>query len=73
VADSNKKSPWKQIGDYASLGVMLPASTVTGYFIGLLLDRAFGTHFLYVVFLILGSVAGFVELFRIVSRNSGPS
>ena len=73
MADSNKKSPWKQIGDYASLGVMLPASTVTGYFIGLLLDRAFGTHFLYVVFLILGSVAGFVELFRIVSRNSGPS
>ena len=73
VAVPNKKSAWKQVGDYASLGVMLPASTVTGYFIGLLLDRAFGTNFLYIVFLILGSVAGFVEMFRIVTRNSGPS
>ena len=69
----NKKPNWQQIGDYASLGVMLPAATVTGYFIGLLLDRAFGTNFLYIVFLILGSVAGFVEMFRIVTRNSGPS
>ena len=68
-----KKPGWQQIGDYASLGVMLPAATVTGYFIGLLLDRAFGTNFLYIVFLILGSVAGFVQMFRIVTKNSGPS
>lgn len=67
---SKKRSTWAQIGDYASLGVMLPATTVTGYFIGVLLDHWFGTHFLYLVFLIVGIVAGFVELYRIVSRNS---
>ena len=67
----NKKSGWKQVSDYASLGVMLPASTVTGYFIGLALDRWLGTTYLYIVFLVLGSVAGFVELFRTVTKNSG--
>ena len=71
MAPAKKKSVWAQIGDYASLGVLLPASTVTGYFIGVLLDHWFGTHFLYLVFLIVGIVAGFVEMVRIVSRNSG--
>ena len=70
MAVPGKKSSWKQIGDYASLGVMLPAATVTGYFIGLLLDRLFGTSFLYLVFLLIGIIAGFVELIRVVSRNS---
>jgi F0F1-type ATP synthase assembly protein I len=66
-----KKSVWAQIGQYASLGVALPAATVTGYFIGVLLDYWLGTHFLYIVFLLLGIVAGFVEMYRVVSRNSG--
>lgn len=70
MAPSKKKSVWAQIGDYASLGVLMPASTVTGYFLGVLLDHLFGTHFLYIVFLIVGIVAGFVEMVRIVSRNS---
>jgi len=66
-----KKSAWGQIGQYASLGVALPAATVTGYFIGVLLDHWLGTDFLYIVFLLLGIVAGFVEMYRVVSRNSG--
>jgi F0F1-type ATP synthase assembly protein I len=73
VAGPDKKPSWKQIGDYASLGVMMPAATITGYLIGLALDRWLGTNFLYSVFLILGIAAGFMELLRIVSRNSGPS
>ncbi len=68
---ANKKPVWVQIGNYASLGIMLPACTVVGYYMGLGLDRLFHTTFLYIVFLILGIVAGFVELVRVVSRNSG--
>jgi len=49
---------------------MLPAATATGYFLGLLLDRLFGTSFLYLVFLLIGIIAGFVELIRVVTRNS---
>jgi len=66
----DKKPVWRAIGDYASLGVMLPAATVTGYLIGLALDSWLGTSFLYIVFLILGIAGGFVELIKIVSRNS---
>ena len=66
-----KKSPWAQASQYASLGVALPAATITGYFLGLLLDHWLGTDFLYIVFLILGIAAGFLELYRVVSRNSG--
>ena len=66
----NKKSSWAQAGQYASLGVALPAATVTGYFLGVLLDHWLGTDFLYIVFLILGIAAGFLELYRVVSRTS---
>ena len=66
-----KQNVWRQIGDYASLGIMLPAATVTGYFIGVLLDHVFHTSFLYIVFLIVGIVAGFVEMIRVVSKNGG--
>ncbi|MBI1956054.1 MAG: AtpZ/AtpI family protein [Acidobacteria bacterium] len=71
MAAAQNKSVWKQIGDYASLGVMLPAATVTGYFLGVLLDYLFHTSFLYIVFLLLGIVAGFLEIIRVVSKNSG--
>jgi len=71
MPEPEKKSAWAQIGQYASLGVALPAATVTGYFIGVLLDHWLGTDFLYIVFLLLGIVAGFVEMYRVVSRNSG--
>lgn len=66
----DKKSAWRQIGDYASLGVMLPAATVTGYFLGVLLDHWLGTSFLYIVFLLIGIVAGFIEVIRVVTRDT---
>ena len=71
MAPPKKRSLWMQIGDYASLGIMLPAATVTGYFLGVLLDYWFHTSFLYIVFLLLGIVAGFLEVIRVVTKNSG--
>jgi F0F1-type ATP synthase assembly protein I len=41
-----------------------------GYASGYLLDRAFHTHFLYLVFLVLGIVAGFVQLVRQVNADT---
>lgn len=64
-----KKLRWSQIGDYASIGFMLPACTVVGYLLGIGLDHLFHTSFLYIVFLLLGIAAGFVELIRIVTGN----
>jgi F0F1-type ATP synthase assembly protein I len=56
--------------EYTSLAFLLPVSTFTGYALGYLLDRAFGTHWLYVPFLILGSVAGFVQFIRQIAKDT---
>jgi Putative F0F1-ATPase subunit Ca2+/Mg2+ transporter len=60
-----------QVGEYTSLAFLLPAATFVGYVIGYLLDKVFHTHFLYLVFLILGIIAGFVQLIRQIQRDTG--
>ncbi len=66
----DNKSGLARAAEYSSLALMLPASTVVGYVIGYYLDKAFGTTWLRIVFLILGSVAGFVGLIRQIMRDS---
>jgi len=58
------------VAEYTALAFLLPAATLVGYAIGYLLDRAFHTHFLYMVFLILGIAAGFVQLLRQIARET---
>jgi len=41
-----------------------------GYAIGYYLDKSFGTTWLKIVFLILGTVAGFVTLIRQIMQDS---
>ncbi len=65
-----KKSLITQVGEYTTLAFMLPSSTLVGYGIGYLLDKAFGTHFLYIVFLILGIVSGFATLIKRIQRDT---
>jgi F0F1-type ATP synthase assembly protein I len=65
-----KKSPMALAGEYMSLAFLIPVSTFVGYAIGYLLDKAFDTHFLYKIFLILGIVSGFVQLIRKVMRDN---
>lgn len=66
--ESRVKQPddnvWAQVSRYSSLAFILPVSTFVGYLIGYLLDRWFHTRFLFIVFLILGIVAGFIQLLR---------
>jgi F0F1-type ATP synthase assembly protein I len=65
-----KKTWMASVGEYTSLAFLLPVSTLVGYGIGYLLDRAFGTHFLYIVFLVIGTASGFVQIIRQVTRDS---
>ena len=58
------------IGEYTQLAFVLPAATIVGYGIGYMLDRALGTHFLYIVFLLIGIAAGFLQIIRKVTKNS---
>lgn len=55
---------WVQVSRYMGLAFILPVSTFVGYAMGWGLDKLFHTHFLYMIFLVLGTVAGFIQLFR---------
>jgi F0F1-type ATP synthase assembly protein I len=65
-----KKSFWLQFGRYSQLAFVLPSATVAGWLLGAVLDRWLHTSWLYLAGLILGIVAGFVELIRTVSRDT---
>ena len=69
MADGDKQFS-RQVGQYLSLALLLPVSTFVGYAIGYLLDRFFHTKFLTIVFLILGTVAGFVSLIRQITQDT---
>ena len=64
--DSERRSLWLQIARYSQLAMVLPAATLVGWLIGVGLDRWLHTTWLYLLGLILGIVAGFVELIRTV-------
>ena len=60
---------WLTLGRYLALLTTLPASIFVGYEIGAWLDERFATHFLSIVFILLGTVAGFVPIFRDLSKK----
>jgi ATP synthase protein I len=68
--DSNEKSAWVQLARYSQLAFIFPAATVAGWLLGAGLDRWLHTTWLYLVGLILGIVAGFVELIRAAMADS---
>ncbi len=65
------RSVYRQFGRYMTLATMLPASTFVGYAIGYLLDRYFGTRFLYLIFLLLGITSGILHLVRELTKDNG--
>jgi F0F1-type ATP synthase assembly protein I len=64
--DNSKKerSTWIQMAKYSQLAFVFPAATIAGWLIGVALDRWLHTTWLYIAGLIVGIVAGFVELIR---------
>jgi F0F1-type ATP synthase assembly protein I len=68
-SDRQKKSLILQLANYSQLAFIFPAATVVGWLIGAALDRWLHTTWLYLVGLILGIIAGFVELIRLVTSK----
>ena len=68
-----KKSVLVQLANYSQLAFIFPAATVVGWLIGTGLDRWLHTTWLYLVGLILGIIAGFVELIRLVTSSESKS
>jgi ATP synthase protein I len=60
----------RMLGVLSTVGITLVAATVIGLFIGLKLDKVFGTSpWLTALFLILGLIAGFRNLFLYARRS----
>jgi F0F1-type ATP synthase assembly protein I len=59
-----ERSTWVQMAKYSQLAFVFPAATVAGWLIGVALDRWLHTTWLYIAGLIVGIIAGFVELIR---------
>lgn len=66
----DEKNTWVQVANYAQLAIIFPAATVVGWLIGVALDRWLHTGWISMVGLILGIIAGFVELIRTATKNS---
>jgi ATP synthase protein I len=52
------------------LGLLLPAAVVIGWAIGLALDHWLHQNWINILGLIVGAVAGFVQIFRVVLAHS---
>jgi ATP synthase protein I len=60
----------RMLGVLSTVGITLVAATVIGLFIGLKLDKVFGTSpWLTALFLIFGLIAGFRNLFLYARRS----
>ncbi len=68
--DPPKKSFIVQAGQISQVAFVLPAATVVGWLAGAGLDRWLHTTWLWMAGLLLGIVAGFVDLIRTVLANS---
>jgi F0F1-type ATP synthase assembly protein I len=58
------------IGKYLNLALLLPISSFVGFLMGYGLDMLFHTLWVRYVFLAIGTVAGFIELIRELSKDT---
>jgi len=69
MAQSGDQGAWKALAELSSIGFALVIATVIGLVVGYYADRLLGTSpWLLLLGLALGIAAGFVNLFRSVSR-----
>lgn len=65
-----EKTSFKQLLEASSVGIHLVVSTFVGLAIGYGLDKLFGTSpYLTVIFLLIGIIAGFMELLRVARKQ----
>jgi F0F1-type ATP synthase assembly protein I len=54
---------------YSQIAFIIPAAVVVGLLLGKLLDYWLHTHWLFLVGIIVGSIAGFVDMIRTITRQ----
>lgn len=62
----------RDLGRVSVVGITLFVCTVIGYIIGNFLDKVFHTQpYLMIIFVTLGIIAGFLELWQVAKKVSG--
>lgn len=65
----NSGFDFRKLAEVSSIGLILPSSIVVGLFFGTMLDKWLGTRpWMLLIFLILGVVSGFLNLFRAIRK-----
>jgi len=67
--ESKKDNPVVAYARYSEIGFVIPAAVFLGYFIGKALDHWLHTKWLFLVGLMLGAVAGFIEMIRMATSS----
>ena len=65
-----RESPAAIWARYSQIAFVIPAAVVIGMFLGKLLDYWLHTKWLFLVGIIIGAIAGFVDVIRTVIRQS---
>lgn len=69
MSENEKQKRVRQIGAFVTIPFVLAVPPVFGWFIGSWLDEKFSTNNVFMfVFIVLGFIAGFRELYRIIKR-----
>ena len=72
MVDENKSGYIKGLYELASIGITLVAATFIGLLIGIYIDDYFGTKpWFTLLFLILGIVAGFKNVYYMIKKHGG--
>lgn len=67
-AERRERSAIRQVAKYGELGFLLPACTFVGWAMGAALDRWLHTHWITLTGVLVGIVAGFVQMIRVALR-----
>jgi F0F1-type ATP synthase assembly protein I len=65
-----KPGDTRGIGKYINLALLLPIATFVGFAMGYGLDSLFHVTWIRYIFLVLGSIAGFIELLRELNKDA---
>lgn len=65
-----KNKLYIQLARYSEIGFIIPAALVVGWLLGALLDRWLHTGWMTAAGVILGAIAGFVQMIRIALRSA---
>ncbi len=67
--DNPKRSAAVDWARYSQIAFIIPAAVVVGLLLGKLFDYWLHTHWLFLVGIIVGSIAGFVDMIRMITRQ----